>query len=66
MKRRLYEIARRWWYVWAVDAKAPQLSYLVVLDIPTGDSDPVQQAPYPIPRKLHAAAVAEVNKLWRG
>ena len=64
-KRRLYEIAHRWWYVWSKDAKVPQLSYLVLLDIPTGNAEPVQQQPYPIPVKLRKAAMEEVNKLLR-
>ena len=64
-KRRLYEIAHRWWFVWSKDAKVPQLSYLVLLDIPTGDAEPVQQQPYPIPVKLRKAAMDEVNKLLK-
>ena len=64
-KEELYRIAHRWWYVWSRDAKAPQLSYLVVIDIPTGDAEPIAQGPYPIPAKLRAAAMKEVNKLLR-
>ena len=60
-----HEIAHRWWYVWSKDAKVPQLSYLVLLDIPTGDAEPVQQQPYPIPVKLRKAAMDEVNKLLK-
>ena len=59
----LYEIAHRWWYVWSTDAKVPRISYLVVIDIPADDANPVKQAPYPIPVKLRSAAMAEVNKL---
>ena len=55
-KRKLYEIALRWFDVWSVDAKVPKVSYLVVLDIPTGDAPPIAQQPYPIPEKLKAAA----------
>ena len=64
-RRQLYEIARRWYLVWSTDAKAPRISYLVVLDIPVGDNKPIQQRPYPIPAKLRAAAMDEVNKLLK-
>ena len=32
-KRRLYEVALRWHYVWSVNPTAPKISLLVVLDI---------------------------------
>ena len=62
-KRRLYEVALRWHYVWSVNPKAPKISLLVVLDIPTGDASPVAQAPYSIPAKLRDAAMKEINGL---
>ena len=64
-KRVLYQIALRWHYVWARDAKVPKVSFLVILDIPTGDANPQAQQPYPIPAKLRNAAMAEVNKLLK-
>ena len=64
-KRVLYKIALRWHYVFSADAKVPRISYLVVIDIPTGDAAPVAQAPYPIPAKLRSAAMAEINKLLK-
>ena len=64
-KRRLYEIALRWYYVWSTDAKVPKTSYLVVIDIPTGDAAPQASAPYGIPEKLRSAALLEVNKLLK-
>ena len=65
LKMKLYEIAHRWWYVWSTDAKVPRISYLVVIDIPADDSNPVKQAPYPIPVKLRKPAMDEVNKLLK-
>ena len=62
-KRRLYEVALRWHYVWSINPKAPKISLLVVLDIPTGDASPVAQAPYSIPAKLRDAAMKEINGL---
>ena len=64
-KMRLYSIAHRWWYVWAKDAKVPNLSYMVVLDIPTGDSPPITIPPYGIPQRFKQAAMLEVNKLLK-
>ena len=62
---KLCEIAHRWWYVWSTDAKVPRISYLVVIDIPADDSNPVKQASYPIPVKLRKPAMDEVNKLLK-
>ena len=62
-KMMLYKIMRRWHAVLSRDAKVPRISYLVVIDIPTGDADPQQQAPYPIPERLRSAAMAEINRL---
>ena len=36
-KVKLYDIALRWYCVWSRDAKTPELSRLVVIDVPTGD-----------------------------
>ena len=62
-KEALYRVALRWWYVWARDAKAPALSRLVVLEVPTGDAAPVAQRPYPLPYKYLDAVRAEVKAL---
>ena len=64
-KRTLYEIALRWHQVWAADAKVPKVSYLVVIDIPTGNAAPIAQTPYPIAAKLRSAAMEEINKLLK-
>ena len=64
-RMKLYEIAHRWSYVWSTDAKVPRISYLVVIDIPADDSNPVKQAPYPVPVKLRKPAMDEVNKLLK-
>ena len=37
----LFGTALRWWWVWARDARAPETSRLVVIDIPSGDAAPV-------------------------
>ena len=50
-KQRLYDIALKWYCVWSRDAKTPELSRLVVIDVPTGDAHPIAQRPYPIPFK---------------
>ena len=64
-KRILYEIALRHYQAWSLDAKVPKISYLVVIDIPTGTSRPVTQQPYPIPAKLRKAAMDEIHKLLK-
>ena len=64
-KRELYTVALRYHYVWARDAKVPQVSYLVVIDIPTGTALPQAQTAYPIPAKLRDAAMAEIDKLLK-
>ena len=65
-KERLYNIALRWYCVWSRDAKTPELSRLVVIDIPTGNSAPIAQRPYPIPYKYLEAVRKEVQKLIDG
>lgn len=62
----LYRIALRWWWVWSRDARVPETSRLVVIDIPTGDAAPVAQKPYPIPYKFREAVVDELRKLLDG
>ena len=62
-KSKLYEHARRWWWVWSRDARAPEVSRLVVLDVPTGDATPVAQKPYPIPYAYREAVEDELKKL---
>jgi hypothetical protein len=64
-KRELYAVALRYHSVWARDAKVPQASYLVVIDIPTGAALPQSQAAYPIPAKLRDAAMKEIDKLLK-
>ena len=65
-KTRLYELALRYWYVWSRDARTPELSWLVVLEIPTGDASPVAQKPYPMPYQYLEEARKEVQKLLDG
>ncbi len=65
-KDRLYGIALKWSCVWSRDAKTPELSRLVVIDIPTGDARPVAQRPYPVPFKYLDAVRKEVQKLLDG
>ena len=62
-REKLYGIAKRWWWVWSRDARAPELSRLIVLDIPTGDAPPIAQRPYPIPYKYRDAVIDELQKL---
>ena len=62
-KDRIREIASRWWLAWSRDDKAPRISRLVVIEIPTGDAKPVATKPYPIPFKYKAAVVKEMQKL---
>ena len=61
----LYELALKWYSIWALDAKVPKISHLVVLSIPTGDAAPITQPPYPIPAKLRDEAMKEVEKLLK-
>ena len=65
-QQRLYDAALRWWWVWARDARAPETSRLVVIDIPTGDAIPVAQKPYPIPYAYKDAVLSELRKLLEG
>jgi len=64
-KREIYIVALRYHYVWARDAKVPRISYLVVIDIPTGTSLPQSQSAYQIPAKLRDSAMAEIDKLLK-
>lgn len=65
-KKVLYDIALKYWYVWARDARTPELSRLVILRIPTGDVTPIAQKPYPLPYKYLDAVRKEVQKLLDG
>jgi hypothetical protein len=57
---------RRYHYVWARDAKVPRVSYLVVIDVPTGTSLP-QSGPARERRRPHAASArAEYTFLGSG
>ena len=65
-KNVLYTKALRWWWVWSRDARAPETSRLVVLDIPTGDAEPIAQKPYPIPYAYRDAVRDELQKILDG
>eukprot|EP00966_Prymnesium_polylepis_P020478 471317-Prymnesium_polylepis.2 len=65
-KATLYAKARRWWWVWSRDARTPNISRLVVIDIPTGDARPIAQKPYPIPYHYRDAVLDELRKLLDG
>ena len=60
---RIKELASRWWLVWSRDARAPRISQLVVVDIPTGNATPIAQKPYPIPQRYVQAVREELQKL---
>ena len=60
---RLKRIATRWWLVWSRDTRAPRLSRLVTISIPTGNATPIAQKPYPIPVRYHEAVKKEIQKL---
>ena len=62
-KDQLYNLALQYWYVWARNAKAPNISRLIVLSIPTGDALPVAQRPYPIPYAYMAEVRKEIQTL---
>jgi hypothetical protein len=62
-KAELYQVALEYWYVWSRDARAPEISRLVVIDVPTGDAAPIAQKPYPIPYAYLEAARDELQKL---
>ena len=47
----------------ARDARAPEISRLVVIEIPTGSAQPIAQKPYPIPYAYLDAARDELQKL---
>ena len=66
LKRELYEVALEFWYVWSRDARAPELSRLVVIEIPTGDAHPITQKPYPLPYAYLEAVRDELQKLIDG
>ena len=63
LKAELYQIALDFWYVWSRDARAPEISRLVVIDVPTGNATPIAQKPYPIPYAYLEAARDELQKL---
>ena len=65
-KQQLYDAAGRWWWVWSRDARAPEVSRLVVIEIPTGDAVPIAQKPYPIPYAYREAVADELKKLIEG
>jgi hypothetical protein len=60
---RLRAISARWWLAWSRDSRAPRISHLIVVDIPTGSAPPVAQKPYPIAHRYIEAVRAEINKL---
>jgi hypothetical protein len=57
IKDRIRAIASRWWLAWSRDDRAPRISRLVVIEIPTGDAKPIAQKPYPIPEKYKKAVI---------
>ena len=63
LKQELYDVALEFWYVWSRDARAPEISRLVVIEIPTGSAQPIAQKPYPIPYAYLEAARDELQKL---
>ena len=63
IKDRIRAIASRWWLAWSRDDRAPRISRLVVIEIPTGDAKPIAQKPYPIPEKYKKAVMKEMQKL---
>ena len=63
IKARIRAIASRWWLAWSRDDRAPRISRLVVIDIPTGDAKPIASKPYPIPQKYLDAVRKEMQKL---
>eukprot|EP00966_Prymnesium_polylepis_P265689 6138021-Prymnesium_polylepis.1 len=65
-QQQLYDVALRWWWVWARDSRAPDTSRLVVIDIPTGDAQPQSARPYPIPYAYKEAVQDELRKLLQG
>jgi hypothetical protein len=65
-KAQLRKVAKRWWWIWARDARTPETSRLVVIDIPTGDATPIAQKPYPIPYAYREAVRDELRKLIDG
>ncbi|MDC0525346.1 hypothetical protein OAO87_00010 [bacterium] len=65
-KKLLYDVALRWSHVWSRDARTPELSRLVVLEIPTGDAAAIAQRPYPLPYQYLDAVRKEVQKLLDG
>ena len=65
-KDRLYDAALRWWYVWSRDARTPDISHLVILEVPTGDAQPIAQKPYPLPYQYLDAVRQEVQALLDG
>jgi hypothetical protein len=62
-KDRLIEVALRHWMVWSRTTRAPRISRLVVIDIPTGDATPIAQKPYPIAHRYIDAFRDELQKL---
>ena len=53
----------RWHHAFARDARVPNISRLIVIEIPTGDNPPVQQRPYGLPYAYREAVKDEMQKL---
>ena len=51
----------RWWLAWSRDARAPRISHLVVIDIPTGNAVPIAQKPYPVAYRYKEAMKEEIQ-----
>ena len=62
-RERIKQLGTRWWLAWSRDTRAPRISRLVLIDIPTGDAEPIAQRPYPIPARYHDAVKKEIQKL---
>ena len=65
-KDALYDAALLFWHVWSRNARTPELSRLIVLEIPTGNSEPIAQRPYPMPYRYLEAVRKEVQALLDG
>ena len=60
---KLKTIATRWWMAWSRDTRAPRISRLVEIEVPTGDAVPVAQRPYPVHERYREAMKKEIQKL---
>ena len=61
--KKLKASATTWWMAWSRNTRAPRISGLTVVDIPTGTATPVAQKPYGIAHRYIAAFKEELQKL---